>query len=84
MIGALDVADRRAHEGDLLDFYLSQLAEHGVTLDREQAWIDYRRWIVWGLIAWITNLNPNEPSEPVLGRFSRAAEDLDLRALYSV
>jgi len=84
VIGALNVADRRAHEGDLLDFYLAQLAEHGVTLDREQAWIDYRRWIVWGLIAWITNLNPNEPSEPVLDRFSRAAEDLDLRALYSV
>lgn len=84
IIGSLDVADRRAHEKALFDHYLARLGERGVTLDRERAWIDYRRWIVWGLIAWLTNINPHEPSRDPLNRFSRAAEDLDLAALFDV
>lgn len=84
IIGSLELEDRRGHEQALFDHYFTRLLSHGVTLDRRRAWIDYRRWIVWGLIAWLTNINPNEPSQGPLNRFSRAAEDLDLAALFDV
>ena len=48
--GALTVEDRRAHEGDLLQHYLERLAVHGgPTLEREEAWADYRRHLIQGM-----------------------------------
>ena len=49
VVGALTVADRRATELDLLNRYLDQLAIHGgPTLDRTEAWDDYRRHTMHG------------------------------------
>lgn len=82
IIGSMPVEERRHHERDLFQAYLDAMAVHGTTLDPEQAWRDYRRWVIWGLIAWQCNINPHEPSEEVLDRFSRAAEDLKIDELY--
>jgi hypothetical protein len=39
---ALSNEERRAHEKDIFDLYLSELAVHGVQLEREEAWKNYR------------------------------------------
>jgi Ser/Thr protein kinase RdoA (MazF antagonist) len=57
IITALSVEQRRAHERDLLRYYLDQLARTGVAItpDFETAWLEYRRAAVWGLyIGWLT------------------------------
>lgn len=40
---------RRAHEDELLDLYLSEMAARGVTLTREDIWDDYRIGALSGL-----------------------------------
>lgn len=48
--GALTVADRRAHEGELLFHYLDRLRTRGgPRLEREEAWADYRRHLIQGM-----------------------------------
>lgn len=54
---ALSVGDRRAHERDLLTYYLSQLGTEGVASPPsfEAAWLEYKRTLVWGVyIGWLT------------------------------
>ncbi len=53
---ALSIADRRAHERDLLGYYLDRLARAGVAAPRfDDAWTEYRRTLVWGVyIGWLT------------------------------
>lgn len=49
--GSLSVADRRAHERDLLRHYLDGLASHGgPKLAWEDAWADYGRHMLQGLL----------------------------------
>lgn len=49
--GALTVADRRAHEHDLLKHYLQALAAHGgARLDFDFAWQSYRRHCMHGFL----------------------------------
>jgi hypothetical protein len=56
LVGALDVADRRAHERDLLRHYLGELATHGVTPPSfDQAWEAHRREVVYGLFIFLIN-----------------------------
>jgi hypothetical protein len=53
----LSIADRRAHERDLLRYYLDALARHGLATVPafEDAWREYRRALVWGVyIGWLT------------------------------
>lgn len=53
---ALSVADRRAHERELIAYYREKLLEHGVTEppSAEEMWLEYRRAMVWGLyIGWL-------------------------------
>ena len=57
LASGLSVAERRAHERDLLAFYREQLLEHGLTEapDAEVLWREYRRAMVWGVyIGWLT------------------------------
>ncbi len=82
--GSVTIADRRAGERDLLKHYLSVLAQHGITIDFDTAWTEYRRWIVWGLVAWQSNINPKEATLPSLERFCVAAKDLKIEELYDV
>lgn len=54
---ALAVADRRAHERDLLHYYLDRLVEAGVSdlPPFEEVFREYRRALVWGVyIGWLT------------------------------
>lgn len=57
MITSLPVAQRRAHQGELLAYYLQELRAKGATNvpDMETAWLEYRRAAVWGVyIGWLT------------------------------
>jgi len=54
---ALSIADRRAHERELLGYYLERLGSAGVSQPPrfEDAWTEYRRTLVWGVyIGWLT------------------------------
>jgi hypothetical protein len=56
IIGSLDVCDRREWEQPLLDHYFSRLTSFGIELPPfDEAWSDYRRWALWGLIGWLIN-----------------------------
>lgn len=85
IVCAADLADRRTWERDLLSLYLDALAEHGgPALDREQAWLDYRRSILWGLFIFLTNevrFQTEAINTAYAARFGQAALDHDLPAL---
>lgn len=84
IVCAADLADRARWERPLLDGYLAALAGHGVVLDAEAAWLDYRRSIVWGLFIFLTNevrFQTEAVNSAYAARFSQAALDHDLRAL---
>ena len=78
MSGALSVANRRTHETDLVSFYLDALAGHGgPALDRTEAWLDYRRNHLNGLI-WATlpsTLQPVENVHAMSERYTTAIND---------
>ena len=82
--GSITIADRRAAERDLLRHYLDVLGEHGVVIAFDDAWREYRRWIVWGLVSWQSNINPKEATLPSLERFCVAAKDLQIEQLYDL
>ena len=82
MVGSLTIDQRREAERDLIRHYCERIARYGVTLDVDKAWHDYHRWLIWGIIAWHTNINPNENTLVSLERFCVAAKDHDLGAIY--
>ena len=82
LVGSLTIEQRREAERDLIRHYCEQIAKYGVKLDFDKAFNDYRRWLIWGIIAWHTNINPNENTLISLERFCVAARDHDLGALY--
>ncbi|WP_322778518.1 oxidoreductase family protein [Frankia sp. Cas4] len=79
---ALDVDDRRAAERDLLRSYHGCLTAAGVqpaTFD--ELWLDYRRHMAFGLMAWLTSLewmNPEPIHAAAVGRFAHAVLDLEV------
>ena len=81
MTSALDVDDRRSAETDLLRLYLGRLAsavDGAPSFD--EAWLDYRRHMAYGLMAWLTSLewmNPEPIHAAAVGRFAHAVLDLD-------
>lgn len=83
-VGSITIADRRTAERDLLAHYLSVLAGHGIEIAFDTAWREYRRWIVWGLVSWQSNINPKEATLPSLERFCVAAKDLKIDELYDL
>jgi hypothetical protein len=57
IITGLDVATRRANDRSLIEYYLKQLRDNGVTNvpDVETAWLEFRRAATWCLyIGWLT------------------------------
>jgi Phosphotransferase enzyme family len=78
--GALTVADRRATEKDLVNHYLDKFtACGGPALDRKEAWMDYRRHFLNGLV-WATlptELQSNENVHAMGERYSAALIDHD-------
>jgi hypothetical protein len=84
---ALSIGDRRAHEVDLLGYYLNRLGAAGVAdvPAFDAAWLEYRRALVWGVyIGWLTTPVVNYGWEiNVLNhlRLTTAYEDHDTAAL---
>ena len=77
--GALSVADRRKYERDLLDVYRACLSSAGApSLDPEEAWLDYRRQMLQGLI-WPLVTEQMQPAEVIAKmneRYLTALDDL--------
>jgi len=58
LTSALDLPDRRRWETALLAYYLNTLRELGVKAPRfDEAWLLYRRNVLWGFYAWLLNSN---------------------------
>jgi aminoglycoside phosphotransferase (APT) family kinase protein len=80
MIGCLSVDDRRAAERDLLATYRAALVAtgaQGVPSDEEIWWL-YRRWVLYGMQAWIANMDVwGQIGLPMNERFFTAGEDHD-------
>lgn len=56
IVTALSIAQRRAHERDLIAYYREQLLANGVVdaPDLETLWLEYRRAMVWAvIIGWL-------------------------------
>jgi aminoglycoside phosphotransferase (APT) family kinase protein len=53
----LTIADRRAHEEELLRFYLAELAANGAPAPKfDEAWDLYRRSFVYGYLLWVITM----------------------------
>ena len=82
LIASLAVADRRAHERDLLGGYLAGLCAAGVAAPTfAAAWAAYRESPVFGLGSWLQTLSagsfqPLETCLVTLERFAAAYRDL--------
>lgn len=76
IVGSITIEDRRKAESDLVRHYLEHLhATGGPKISFDEAWTEYRRYVMWGLMAWQSNINPGEVTMPPLERFCMAAKD---------
>lgn len=78
--GMLETGLRRRHERELLAFYLERLAARGIAAPSfEEAWLDYRRHVIWGFL-WIVCPASMQPEDVIVtqaARYARAALDLE-------
>ena len=79
---------RRQHEGALVDRYVAGLAAHGVAVERDDVWAQYRRYAFGGLIMAIVAQalvrrtdRGDEMFITMADRHARQALDLDSEAL---
>jgi hypothetical protein len=83
LVSALDVVDRRRWERPLLAHYLERLAAYGVEAPQfDEAWLAYRRQIIWGLFFWAVNpleFQPEVVNTAYSARFAMAAIDVGTR-----
>lgn len=88
LISALDVADRRRSERDLLGHYLYELRKYGVRPPSFiEAWDDYRKAALYSLVVWLGNPNLCQSPEinlVCLARTAAALDDLDTYGAYAV
>lgn len=83
LVSALDVADRRAHEADLIEEYRKALDVPADDLPTtEQAWLRYRTTPPYGLAVWLatgSSVNYQKPliCSALVHRFASAFVDLD-------
>ena len=84
LIGSMLIEDRRKHEKELVHHYLEHfIANGGEKFSFDQVWDEYSRMVIWGLIAWQSNINPNEQTMNPLERFCRAADDLQTHKFFN-
>jgi hypothetical protein len=85
LVGALGIDDRRAHEEALLGEYLDRLAGAGAdpVPTWDDAWLDYRRHVVHGLLWFLcpTAMQPLAVIVANVERFAAAARDHGVDAL---
>jgi aminoglycoside phosphotransferase (APT) family kinase protein len=87
LASAVEPAERRRIEHELLDFYLDRLAHHGgPSIPRHHAWEAYRRSTLYPYFAWIYTIGrsrlqprfqPDEVSLTMIRRIATAIDDLD-------
>ncbi|MFA5496320.1 MAG: phosphotransferase [Porticoccaceae bacterium] len=80
LVGSLSIEDRRRAERELLQHYLERLDAHGAggRLGFDKLWSEFQRWPMWGMVAWITNLDQwGQATLPSVERFYAAAADHD-------
>ncbi|MEO9240863.1 MULTISPECIES: phosphotransferase [Pseudomonas] len=80
MLGALTIEERRAEGQRLLQVYREKLISLGAAgvLDQHAAWEQLRRWPVWGMQTWMSNMDDwGQSGLPMVERFFTAAEDFD-------
>ncbi len=78
MLGALTIEERRADAQRLLQVYREKLISLGAigVLDQDAAWEQLRRWPVWGMQTWMSNMDDwGQAGLPMVERFFAAAED---------
>ena len=85
LVAALDIADRRTHERELLRHYLDELRGHGVEPPSfEAAWEAHRREIAYGLFIFLINetrFQTESVNTAYTARFGAAALDHDTHGL---
>ncbi|WP_313053534.1 phosphotransferase [Pseudomonas lopnurensis] len=80
MLGALTVEERRASAGELLRHYRETLIGLGAdgVLDQDAAWDQLRRWPLYGMQAWLANVDEwGQDGRIMVERFFAAAEDFE-------
>ena len=78
VIGALTIAERRAHHRDLVNQYRKHLIATGVhgVPSFDEAWEQSRLFVIYGLQAWAANMDSwGQNGLPMNERFFAAAED---------
>lgn len=86
LVGALDVADRRAHEADLIEEYRKALDVPTADLPTtEDAWLRYRTTPPYGLAVWLAtassaNYQKHDICSNLVHRYGTAFLDLDTRS----
>lgn len=84
MLGALTIEERRASAANLVRHYREALMATGArdVPDQATAWAHFRRWPVYGMQAWLANVDQwGQGGIDMVERFFAAAHDLDTIAL---
>ena len=83
LVGSLTIEDRQRAGDDLIRHYLEHLAANGgPPIGFDQGLEEFSRWVIWGLVAWQSNINPQQDTMSGLSRFCSAAKDLDTGRFY--
>ncbi|WP_077033206.1 phosphotransferase [Pelomonas sp. KK5] len=80
MLGALTIEERRASATDLIRHYREALMATGArdVADQDTAWDHFRRWPVYGMQAWLGNVDQwGQTGMHMVERFFAAAEDME-------
>lgn len=80
MLGALTIEERRSSAAELIRHYREALSATGArdVPDQDSAWAHFRRWPVYGMQAWLANVDHwGQGGMHMVERFFCAAEDLE-------
>jgi hypothetical protein len=78
MVGSLTIDERRTNEKDLIAQYREHLIATGAqnVIGLDEIWEQYRRWVMYGIQAWVANMDSwGQNGLPMNERFFAAGED---------
>jgi aminoglycoside phosphotransferase (APT) family kinase protein len=79
MVGSLTIEERRKYQRDMIALYRESLVATGAqnVISLEEIWEHYRRWVMYGIQAWVANMDSwGQNGLPMNERFFAAGEDL--------
>jgi aminoglycoside phosphotransferase (APT) family kinase protein len=83
LVGSLDIEDRQSSAQALAKHYLAHfIANGGPKFSFDHVWDEMARWVVWGLVAWQSNINPQQDTMSALRRFCAAADAFETHRFY--